>query len=35
MLIGSIVASFHGNSYSNHDIDIIVSIKMDDMPEII
>jgi hypothetical protein len=35
MLTGSLVSSFQGNPRSTHDIDIIISIKMDDIPCII
>ena len=35
MLTGSLVSSFQGNPRSTHDIDIIISIKMGDIPEII
>ena len=35
MLTGSLVSSFQGNPRSTHDIDIIISIKMDDISSII
>lgn len=34
MLTGSLVSSFQGNPRSTHDIDIIISIRMDDIPGI-
>jgi hypothetical protein len=34
MLTGSLVSSFQGNPRSTHDIDIVVSIKMGDIPDI-
>ena len=35
MLTGSLVSSFQGNPRSTHDIDIVVSIKMDNLSNII
>jgi hypothetical protein len=32
MLTGSLVSSFHGNTRSTHDIDIIISITGDNVP---
>lgn len=35
MLTGSLVSSFQGNPRSTHDIDIIISLEMSDIPKII
>ncbi len=34
MLTGSLVSSFQGNPRSTHDIDIIISIRLDNIPDI-